>query len=148
MTTTYSTTTTGRTGFAVSSLFVPFPFVCFTLTLFTDIIYWQTSFLMWQNFSSWLLLAGLVGGGFGLLAGAIDMARRATRMVGPGWAAAVAYIVVLALAFLNSLIHANDGWPAVVPNGLIVSTLTVATVLVTVLLAARNRSRVIWSVER
>ena len=43
---------------------------------------------------------------------AIDMARRSTRMVGPGWAAAVAYIVVLALAFLNSLIHANDGWPA------------------------------------
>jgi uncharacterized membrane protein len=148
MTTTYSTTTSGRAGFALSSLFVPFPFVCFTLTLFTDILYWQTSFLMWQNFSSWLLFAGLVGGALGLIAGLFDMARRSTRMVGPGWAAAIAYIIVLALALLNSLIHAGDGWPAVVPNGLIVSALTVALILVTILLAARNRSRVIWSVER
>ncbi|MCJ8519460.1 putative membrane protein [Pseudorhizobium tarimense] len=148
MTTTYATTTTGRAGFPLRSLFVPFPFVCFTLALLTDITYWQTSYLMWQNFSAWLLFAGLVMGGFGVIAGAIDMARRSTRIVGPGWAAAIAYIVVLLLAFLNSLIHAGDGWTAVVPNGLIVSALTVAMILVTILLAARRRSRIIWSVER
>lgn len=148
MTTTYATTTTGRAGFPLRSLFVPFPFVCFTLALLTDITYWQTAYLMWQNFSAWLLFAGLVMGGIGVVAGAIDMARRSTRIVGPGWAAAISYIVVLLLAFLNSLIHAGDGWTAVVPNGLIVSALTVAMILVTILLAARRRSRIIWSVER
>ncbi|MCF6367498.1 DUF2231 domain-containing protein [Rhizobium halophilum] len=148
MTTTYATTTTGRAGFPLRSLFVPFPFVCFTLALVTDITYWQTSYLMWQNFSAWLLFAGLVMGGIGVVAGAIDMARRSTRIVGPGWAAAIAYLVVLALGLLNSFIHAGDGWTAVVPNGLIVSAVTVAMILVTILLAARRRSRIIWSVER
>jgi uncharacterized membrane protein len=148
MTTTYATTTTGRASFPLRSLFVPFPFVCFTLALVTDITYWQTSYLMWQNFSAWLLFAGLVMGGIGVVAGAIDMARRSTRIVGPGWAAAIAYLVVLALGLLNSFIHAGDGWTAVVPNGLIVSAVTVAMILVTILLAARRRSRIIWSVER
>ena len=103
---------------------------------------------MWQNFSAWLLFAGLVMGGIGVVAGAIDMARRSTRIVGPGWAAAIAYLVVLARGLLNSFIHAGDGWTAVVPNGLIVSAVTVVMMLLTIMLAARRRSRVIWSVER
>ncbi|HEX5933537.1 MAG TPA: DUF2231 domain-containing protein [Pseudorhizobium sp.] len=147
MSTTYTTTST-RPGFPLGSLFVPFPFVSFTLALLTDIAYWQTSHLMWQNFSAWLLLAGLIGGALGLLGGAIDMLRRSTRMAGPGFAAAIGYLVVLALGTLNSFIHAGDGWTAVVPNGLVVSAITVAMILITILLAARHRSRVIWSVER
>ena len=33
---------------------------CFALTVLTDIAYWQTVNLMWQNFSAWLLFAGLL----------------------------------------------------------------------------------------
>lgn len=148
MSDTYSTMTTGRAGFPIRTFFVPFPLVCFPLALATDIAYWRTSFLMWHNFSSWLLFFGLVMGGIGLLAGVIDMLRRSTRIWGPGLAAAIAYIVVLALALLNSFIHAGDGWPAIVPNGLVVSALTTVMIIVTVWLAARRRSRVIWSIER
>lgn len=144
----YSTTTTGRAGFPVRTLFVPFPFVCFTLALATDIAYWRTSFMMWHNFSAWLLFAGLVFGALGLIAGAFDMLRRSTRIWGPGWIVAICYIVVLALAVLNSFIHAGDGWTAIVPNGLTVSAVTVLLIVVTVWLAARRRSRVIWSIER
>ncbi len=148
MTTTYTTTTTtGRAGFPLRTFFVPFPFVCFTLALVTDIAYWRTSFLMWSHFSSWLIFAGLVFGAIGLVAGLIDMLRRSTRIWGPGWAAAIAYILMLAVAILNSFVHAADGWTAVVPNGLILSAVTVALAVVTVLLAARRRSRVIWSIE-
>ena len=148
MTTTYTTTTTGRAGFPLRTFFVPFPFVCFTLALMTDIAYWQTSFLTWHNFSAWLLFAGLVFGGIGLVAGAIDMLRRSTRILGPGWAAAIGYIVMLLLAFVNSFVHAGDGWTAVVPNGILLSALTVALAVLTMIFAARRRSRVIWSVER
>ncbi|HEX2148295.1 MAG TPA: DUF2231 domain-containing protein [Pseudorhizobium sp.] len=148
MTTTYSTTTSGRAGFPLASLFAPIPFVCFTLALVTDIAYWQTSFLMWHNFSSWLLFFGLVGGALGVLAGLIDLLRRSTRIVGPGLVASIAYLVVLALAILNSFIHAGDGWTAIVPNGIVVSAITVVMILLTILLAARRRSRIIWSVER
>lgn len=144
----YSTTTTGRAGFPVRTLFVPFPFVCFTLALATDITYWRTSFLMWHNFSAWLLFAGLVFGGLGVIAGLFDMLRRSTRIWGPGWIATICYLVVLALAVLNSFIHAGDGWTAIVPNGLTVSAVTVLLIIVTVWLAARRHSRVIWSIER
>ncbi|CAD7024803.1 hypothetical protein REJC140_00532 [Pseudorhizobium endolithicum] len=148
MTTTYTTTTTGRAGFPLRTFFVPFPFVCFTLALITDIAYWQTSFLMWHNFSAWLLFAGLVFGGIGLVAGAVDMFRRSTRILGPGWLAAIGYILMLLLAVVNSFVHAGDGWTAIVPNGLVLSALTVALAVLTVIFAARRRSRVIWSIER
>lgn len=148
MTTTYTTTTTGRAGFPLRTFFVPFPFVCFTLTLVTDIAYWRTSFLMWNNFSSWLLFFGLLLGAVGLVAGALDMLRRSTRIWGPGWAAAIGYVLMLAVAVVNSFVHAGDGWTAVVPNGLILSVVTFVLAVLTVLFAARRRSRVIWSVER
>jgi Predicted membrane protein len=148
MTTTYTTTTTGRAGFPLRTFFVPFPFVCFTLTLVTDIAYWRTSFLMWNNFSSWLLFFGLLLGAVGLVAGALDMLRRSTRIWGPGWAAAIGYVLMLAVAVVNSFVHAGDGWTAIVPNGLILSVVTFVLAVLTVLFAARRRSRVIWSVER
>ncbi len=39
-------------GHPIHAVLVPFPIVCFTLVLLTDIAYWQTSNLMWQNFSA------------------------------------------------------------------------------------------------
>ena len=66
-------------GHPIHAMLVPFPIVCFTLTLLTDIAYWQTSNLMWLHFSEWLLLAGVVFGGFAALAGAVDMFRREVR---------------------------------------------------------------------
>ena len=41
-------------------MLVQFPVVCFTLALLTDIVYWQTSHLMWTEFSAWLLFVGIV----------------------------------------------------------------------------------------
>ena len=40
-----------------------------------------------------------------------------------------AQIGVLILAFLNNLVHAADGWTAVVPYGLVLSGLTVLLML-------------------
>ena len=119
-------------GQPIHAMLVPFPIVCFTLALFTDIAYWQTANIMWQNFSAWLLFAGLVFGGLAALAGIIDLfARSSVRAQKPAWPHAIGNIVVLALAFLNSLIHAGDGWTAVVPTGLILSAVTVMLVIAT-----------------
>lgn len=120
-------------GHPVHAALVPFPIVCFTLALFTDIAYWQSSYLMWQHFSEWLLLAGLVFGGLAALAGAIDLlARREVRAQRPAWPHAIGNVVVLLLALLNSFVHARDGWTGVVPWGLALSALTVLVMLVTV----------------
>ena len=87
---------------------------------------------MWQNFSSWLLFAGLVFGGLSILAGAGGLLlSRSVRAEGPSWVHAVTGLVVLVVAFINALVHAGDGWTAVVPNGLILSALTFVLMLLT-----------------
>jgi uncharacterized membrane protein len=118
-------------GHPIHAALVAFPIACFWLTLFTDILYWQTSYLMWQHFSEWLLLAGLVVGGLAALAGIVDMFRREVRAQGPTWPHAIGGVIVLALAILNSFVHAADGWTGVVPWGLVLSVVTVLVMAVT-----------------
>ena len=119
-------------GQPIHSILVQFPVVCFTLTLLTDIAYWKTENLMWQNFSAWLLFAGLVFGALAALAGIVDLFMRSTiRSHRATWAHSIGSVVVLALAFLNSLVHAGDGWTAIVPWGLTLSALTVVVMIAT-----------------
>ena len=119
-------------GHPIHATLVSFPIVCFTLALLTDIAYWQTGNLMWQHFSAWLLLVGLLIGALAAIAGLIDLlSRRPLRRLGLAWAHGIGNLIVLLLAFVNSLVHAGDGWTAVVPWGLVLSAVTVALMLVT-----------------
>lgn len=109
-----------------------FPIACFTLTLLSDIIYWRSANLLWHGFSEWLLLAGLLFGGLELLALLIDLVfGRALRATGYGWPFAFGLLIVLALATLNSFIHAADGWVGVVPWGLTLSVVTFVAMVLT-----------------
>lgn len=119
-------------GHPIHAMLVPFPIVCFTLALLTDIAYWRTSYLMWQYASEWLLLAGLVFGALAAIAGAIDfIASREIRARPPAWPHAIGNVIAMLLAILNSFVHAADGWTGVVPWGLTLSALTVLILLVT-----------------
>lgn len=119
-------------GHPIHAMLVPFPIVCFTLAFITDVIFWRTSYIMWQNFSAWLLLAGLIFGVLAALAGAVDfLARSRVRAQRPAWPHAIGNVIVLGLAFLNSLVHAGDGWTGVVPYGLVLSAATMILVFVT-----------------
>jgi len=113
---------------ALHAFLQAFPVACFTLTVLTDLAYVQTLNLLWLHFSEWLLLAGLAFGCLGLLVRLLDYLVRKAR---PSWPAVIGGIVVLALATLNSFIHAADGWTAVVPYGLMLSILTVLAMIVT-----------------
>ncbi|MBW9089513.1 DUF2231 domain-containing protein [Rhizobium wenxiniae] len=134
-------------AYPLQSLFVPFPLVCFTLTLVADISYWQSGGnLIWLTFASWLLFAGLVFGAIGLLAGVIDILRRRTRPLRPGFMAILLYIAILLLAFVNSFVHARDGWTAVVPFGLAISTATFVLIVFASITSARKYARLAWRV--
>ena len=39
-------------------------------------------------------------------------------------------VIVLALAFLNSLVHAGDGWTAIIPWGITLSAVTVVVMII------------------
>jgi uncharacterized membrane protein len=132
MTSQHIRSTAAVAGHPIHAMLVPFPIVCFTLALVTDIIYWRTSYLMWAEFSAWLLLAGITFGALAALFGIIDFfGNREIRARRPAWPHAIGNVVVLVLAFVNNLVHAADGWTSVVPWGLTLSALTVLVMLVT-----------------
>ncbi len=132
MSSSHPRSTAAIAGHPMHAILVPYPIACFTLTLLTDIAYWQTSNLMWQQFSEWLLFAGLVFGALAALAGAVDLLfRREVRAQGPAWPHAIGGVIVLILALVNSFVHADDGWTGVVPYGLILSAVTVLLLVIT-----------------
>ncbi|WHA40453.1 DUF2231 domain-containing protein [Agrobacterium larrymoorei] len=133
-------------AYPFQSLFVPFPFVCFSLALATDVAFWQTANLMWQNFSAWLLFAGLVAGGLAVLAGLLDLLRARTRPMRPSFVSILLFLVMLIFAFVNSLVHAGDGWTAVVPYGLLLSAITFVVSLMAVASSTRKYARLAWRV--
>lgn len=146
MTVSYSPPGPAIASHPIQAMLAQFPVVCFTLALITDVAFWQSSNVLWQNFSAWLLLAGLVFGGLAVLAWIVGtLFRFSASGEGPAWLRAIFGLVVLGLAFLNSLVHAGDGWTGVVPYGLALSALTVVLMLVAALagglMARRNGSR-------
>jgi uncharacterized membrane protein len=103
-----------------------FPIACFTGTLATDIAYWRTAEMTWANFSAWLLAVGLV---IGVLAWIVEffdlLLHPLLRRMGAAWLQLLGHLVVLAVAFFNTLIHTRDAWTSVVPQGLALSAITV-----------------------
>lgn len=99
----------------------------FTLTLLSDLMYVQSKVLMWKDFSSWLLLAGLVAGGMAVVLWLIGLVVYRAPQV---WAVVLVDGLVLAVGILNSLVHAGDGWTGVVPWGVGLSALACLLMIV------------------
>jgi len=119
-------------GHPIHPMLVPFPIVCFVGALVTDIAYWRSAQMMWADFSAWLLLIGLVMGGFAAIAGLTDfLGNRLIRAQQPAWPHMVGNLVMWLLALLNAFVHTRDAWTSVVPVGLILSLLTVLILPVT-----------------
>lgn len=104
---------------------LPVPILCFVGALITDLAYIASADMMWLDFSSWLLLAGLIGGGLAGVLLIVELVRaRERRALLPHF---VFLLAAWVIEVFNSFIHARDGWTAVVPSGLSLSI--VATVL-------------------
>ena len=89
--------------------------------LLSEIAYAATYELQWKNFASWLIVGGLVFGGFALLWALIGLFRADRRGGRP-----ILYFVLLlatwGLGFINALVHAQDAW-ATMPEGLFLSAI-------------------------
>ena len=113
----------------IYSMLLPVPVVCFIGALLTDLSYVNSGGnLMWLNFSSWLISAGLL---FGAIAGLfllIDLLGRAGS--GGGWPAFLLLVAAWIVELINAFAHARDGWTAVVPLGLTLSIIGTLLILV------------------
>jgi uncharacterized membrane protein len=115
----------------------------FTGALVTDLVYWQMPDVMWERFSIWLIMAGLVMAGLAVFARVINTVAGRRRRRGSAWPRMVGYAVALCLAVINAFVHSRDGYTAVVPTGLMLSGSVVAVLLLTAIAAAlANRRRV------
>jgi uncharacterized membrane protein len=108
------------------AILLSFPLPMFLSALLSDIAYASTFHIQWINFSAWLLVGGLIGGGFALLWTLVELVRdRSTRSMRPLTFAGL-MLLMWVLGFINSLVHAKDGW-ATMPDSLWLSS--IATVL-------------------
>jgi len=115
----------------VQTVLTSFAGAYFVAALVTDIAYWKSANMMWANFSSWMLVAGLVVGGFALLAALVNAIRRRhpeTRR--PAWLVFLGLLVIWALALVNAFVHSRDAWTSVVPTGLALSAVVVLLLVV------------------
>jgi uncharacterized membrane protein len=114
----------------------------FSGALVTDLVYWQTLNVMWERFSIWLIVAGLILAGVAVIGYVIDLAR-SRAIERPAWPRVVGYAVTVLLSLLNAFVHSRDGYTAVVPTGLMLSGLVVVVLLLTAStgMASASRSR-------
>jgi uncharacterized membrane protein len=115
----------------------------FAGALVTDLVYWQMPDVMWERFSIWLIMAGLVMAGLAAFAYVISSLAGRRRQSGSAWPRRVGFALAVCLAVVNAFVHSRDGYTAVVPDGLMLS----ASVVIVLLLAAiatalANRRRV------
>ena len=112
----------------IQAMILPVPIVCFFGALLTDLAYYCSGGnLLWLNFSSWLIAAGLLFGALALLVQLIDLIR---SREGLGWVSPLLFVAAWVVELINALVHARDGWTAVVPLGLTLSVVAVVLVLV------------------
>jgi uncharacterized membrane protein len=128
-------------GVPIHAMLVPFPIVCFTGALLSDITYSNSPQVQWANFSAWLLAFGLVIGAIAAIFGLIDFLSAGRERPRIGWIHLIGNAIVLVLALFNSLVHARDGWTGVVPTGLTLSIITVLILIVTGFLGWRMAYR-------
>src|SRR6202022_2949404 len=124
-------------------MLVSFSAAYFAGALVTDIVYWQMPDVLWERFSIWLILAGLVMAGLATVAYVIDLAGR-RRIERPAWPRVGGYALAVLLSVVNAFVHSRDGYTAVVPSGLMLSGLVVVVLILTAGagIAVANRQRV------
>ena len=97
--------------------------------LLSDIAYWSSHEIQWNNFAAWLIVGGLIFAGLALLCAIIDLFRSDDRAYNPF----VYFLLLLAtwvLGFINALVHARDVW-AIMPYALILSVIVAILALLT-----------------
>ena len=120
-----------RGAHPITPMLLPVPIICFAGALITDWAYTASPDMLWIDFSSWLLMAGLIGGGLAIAALIVRLVR--TRS---GRGTVGLPLVLLGSAWIvelvNSFIHTRDGWTAVVPGGMTLSIIGVILALAAV----------------
>src|ERR1700745_3933701 len=87
-------------GRPIHSTLASFSAAYFSGALVTDLVYWQMPDVMWERFSIWLIMSGLVMAGLTVLAYIINSLAGRRRRGGPVWPRLVGYALAVFLAVI------------------------------------------------
>jgi uncharacterized membrane protein len=121
-------------------ILVSFSAAYFTGALITDLVYWRMPDVLWERFSIWLIVAGLIMAGLAIIAYAIDLAA-GRQIDSPAWLRAAGYALAVLLSLMNAFVHSRDGYTAVVPTGLMLSGLVIVVLVLTSWIGAAMANR-------
>src|SRR3984893_6515490 len=96
-------------GRPIHKMLVSFSAAYFVGALVTDLVYWRMPDVMWERFSIWLILAGLVMAGLATVAYVIDLAGR-RRIERPAWPRVVGYALAVLLSVGNAFVQSRGGF--------------------------------------
>src|ERR1700753_1519219 len=130
-------------GRPMHRILVSFSAAYFTGALITDLVYWRMPDVLWERFSIWLVVAGLIMAGLAIIAYAIELAA-GRQIDSPAWLRAAGYALAVLLSLMNAFVHSRDGYTAVVPTGLMLSGLFIVVLVLTSWIGAAmaNRPRI------
>ena len=107
----------------------PIPFGCFVAALIFDVVYANSAFVMWFKSAAWLIVIGLL---FAVIPRLINLAWVWFPIGRPSTAgdkgAFFLYLLGVAAAIVNAFVHGRDAY-AIVPEGLLLSTITVVLLM-------------------
>lgn len=116
---------------------------CFVGALATDIVYTQAPDMVWVTFSAWLITIGLILALVAVILGAIDrLVHHRFGALTSRWVYILGFAAVSIVEIFNAFVHSRDAWQAVVPDGITLSVVAVALLVLTAILGrAHFRSR-------
>ena len=118
-------------GRSVYGTLLPVPVVCFMGALLSDLAYLGShGNLLWLNFSSWLILFGLLFGAIAAIVLLIEYIRTPARGASGWWAQLPFFYAALLVELFSAFVHDRDGWTAVAGTGIILSIIGALLILV------------------
>jgi uncharacterized membrane protein len=105
---------------------------CFIGALVCDLVYVSSPDFMWVTFSVWLITCGLVIAGVAMVVGLIDrLVHDRFRAMFAYWPYLIGFFAVFVVSLFNAFVHSRDAYEAVVPDGLTLSIVAVALLVLT-----------------
>src|ERR1700675_2000696 len=94
-------------GRPLHKMLVAFSAAYFAGALVTDLVYWQMPDVLWERFSIWLIVAGLVMAGLAPFAYVIGLTAGG-QIHSSSWPRVVGYAVAILLSVIKAFVHSRD----------------------------------------
>jgi uncharacterized membrane protein len=123
-------TTAHIAGHPIHPMLIPFPIAFLVATFVCDLVFWRTGNPGWSTAALYLLGAAIVMAALAAVAGLMDfLGDERIRDLSAAWHHMIGNVVVVVLALINWYRRYAGGDAAVLPWGLVLSTIIVLLLL-------------------